>query len=174
MKKSDITKIPDYYDRYISLVEDIEILDAFDKSIEQIQQIDMEQLLLLGDRVYAPEKWTIKQIIQHITDTERIFTERTTRFARQDGVTPQGFDENLFAENAKVDHRTLESLLNEMKAVRLASRAMFEGFDDETIQNSGNNYNTEMSVLAMGYTMIGHQIHHFNIIKERYLPLLQG
>jgi len=114
MKKSDITKIPDYYDRYISLVEDIEIVDAFDKSIEQIQQIDMEQLLLLGDRVYAPEKWTIKQIIQHITDTERIFTERTTRFARQDGVTPQGFDENLFAENAKVDHRTLESLLNEM------------------------------------------------------------
>ncbi len=101
MKKSDITKMPDYYDRYINLVEDIELLDAFDKSIEHIQQIDMEQLLLLGDRVYAPEKWTIKQIIQHITDTERVFTERTTRFARQDGVTPQGFDENLLLKTQK-------------------------------------------------------------------------
>ena len=63
----------------------------------------------------SPEKWTIKQIIQHIIDTERVFTERTTRFARQDGVTPQGFDENLFADNAKVNHRTLESLLKELK-----------------------------------------------------------
>lgn len=107
--------MPGYYDRYINLVDDIEILDAFDQSIQQIDQIDIEQLLQLGDNVYAPEKWTIKQIIQHVIDTERIFTERTTRFARQDGVTPQGFDENLFADNAKVNHRTLESLLKELK-----------------------------------------------------------
>lgn len=111
MKKSNITKMPGYYDRYINLVDDIEILDAFDQSIQQIDQINIDQLLQLGDNVYAPEKWTIKQIIQHIIDTERVFTERTTRFARQDGVTPQGFDENLFADNAKVSHRTLESLL---------------------------------------------------------------
>jgi hypothetical protein len=64
--------------------------------------------------------------------------------------------------------------LKELKSVRIASKAMFEGFDDETIQHSGNNYNTEMSVLAMGFTMVGHQIHHFNIIRERYLPLLQN
>jgi len=173
MKKSNITKMPGYYDRYIHLVDDIEILDAFDQSIQQIDHINIDELLQLEDNVYAPEKWTIKQIIQHIIDTERVFTERTTRFARQDGVTPQGFDENLFADNAKVSHRTLESLLKELKSVRIASKAMFEGFDDETIQHSGNNYNTEMSVLAMGFTMVGHQVHHFNIIRERYLPLLE-
>jgi hypothetical protein len=172
MKRSDIKNMPEYFEKYINQVDDIELDDAFQKNINDLATIDIASLELLGDKTYAPSKWTIRDIFQHIIDTERVMGYRTLRYARRDGVVPQGYDENLFAANANAQHRTLENILEEVKQLHQSTRLMFRSFDNETLNVTGINWNKEMSVLAMGFLITGHLIHHLKIIKEKYLALL--
>lgn len=172
MKKSDINPMPEYFDRYINLVADVELSEAFDDSIRRLNEVDRNLLTKLDGRKYAPDKWTVKDIIQHLTDVERILAYRVLLFARKDGTIPQGFDENLLAINAKADERTIDKLIEELKIVRAATRSLFNSFDDETLLNKGTNWKYEISVLAMGFSIIGHQIHHLKLIEEKYYPLL--
>lgn len=174
MKKSDIKLMPEYFDRYINLVSDVEILQAFDDSLRQLHQLDKVKLENLEGKTYAPDKWTANEILQHVTDWERILSFRALLFARREGSIPQPIDENLLGANTKAGNRTIESLIEELKIVRASTRAMFESFDEETLQNTGKNWNSEISVLAMGFTTIGHQIHHLKIIEEKYFPLIDG
>ena len=97
---------------------------------------------------------------------------RTLRFARRDGVIPQGYDQDLFAANANAGHRALGEILDEFKLLHQATRLMFRSFSNETIQVTGICWNKEMSVLSMGFLITGHFIHHIKAIKEKYLPLL--
>lgn len=173
MKKSDIKPMPEYFDHYINLSDDVELLQAFDKSFEQLENLDIEKLKKLGGKIYAPDKWTVKTIIQHLTDFERILCYRTLLFARKDKNIRQGIDENFIAKTAKADERNIEEIINELKTVRLASRALFANFDEEMLLNTGLNWKYEVSVLAMGFNIVGHQIHHFNIIEDGYFPLLK-
>lgn len=163
--------MPDYFDRYIKLVEDIELSEAFDESIEQLKSLDVNLLKKIGDGKYAPDKWTVKEIFQHFLDWERILSQRALLFARINGSVAQGVDENVLAENTKTHRRTIDDLIEELKIVRLSTKVLFAGFDDEILQNTGTSYKSEMSVLAMGFTIIGHQKHHLKIIEERYFPL---
>jgi len=163
--------MPEYFDRYINLVEDIELSEAFDESIEQLKRLDINLLKKIGDEKYAPDKWTIRNIFQHVVDWERILSQRALLFARINGSVAQGVDENALAENAKTERRTVEDLIEELKIVRLSTKTLFASFDDEILQNTGTSYKSEMSVLAMGFTIIGHQKHHLKIIEERYFPL---
>lgn len=172
MKRSDINPLPEYFDRYINQVADVELLQAFDDSIAVLNHLDIEQLEKLDGKIYAPDKWTCKTIIQHITDFERIFSYRALLFARGDKNTRQGVDENLLAENCRAEARTTADVLAELKAVRLASQALFRSFDEELLRCTGINWKFEVSVAALGFTLLGHQVHHLNIIRERYLPLL--
>jgi hypothetical protein len=105
MKRSDIKLMPEYFSKYILYVEDIELDDAFQNNINTIAGLDVDRLILLGDNVYAPGKWTVKDIFQHLVDTERVMGYRTLRFARRDGVVPQGYDQELFVANADAGHR---------------------------------------------------------------------
>lgn len=114
---------------------------------------------------------TVKEIFQHVIDWERILSQRALLFARINGSVAQGVDENALAENTKTERRTVEDLIEELKIARLSTKALFESFDDELLQNTGTSYKSEMSVLAMGFTIIGHQKHHLNIIEEKYFPL---
>ena len=163
--------MPEYFDRYINLVGDVELLDAFDNSIEQLENLDFKLLEQLDGVTYAPDKWTIKTLFQHVTDFERILCYRALLFARGDANLRQGIDEGLLAETAKADGRTIESLITELKSVRLASRSLFANFDEEMLRRTGMNWKYEVSVLAMGFAIVGHQIHHLDIIRERYFPL---
>jgi len=172
MKKSDIKIMPDYFEKYINQVDDIELDDAFQDNIDQLTTIDIANLQLLGEKTYAPGKWTIRDIFQHIIDTERVMAYRALRYARRDGVVPQGYDENLFAANANAQHRPLADILEELKQLHQSSRLMFRSFDAETLHATGINWKREMSVLAMGFLLTGHLIHHLKIIQEKYLPLL--
>ncbi|WP_018630257.1 DinB family protein [Niabella aurantiaca] len=175
MNKSAIHPMPGYFDRYIDQVpEDLEMVPAIQKSILDIYQLDKEKVANLGDQVYAPGKWTIKQILLHIADTERIFIYRALRFARKDSTPVQPFEEDLFAENSNAGERTLESLLDELVAVRQSTLAFYKNLSDEQLLSVGNTYNTQMSVLAVGFTIVGHQTHHFRIIEDRYFPLLNA
>lgn len=173
MKRSTINPMPNYFDRYINLVPDIDIIDAFNNSIEQIKTIDKKQLTKLDGLRYAPGKWTVKDILQHVIDTERIFAYRALRFARNDNTVLPGYDESSFAMNTTAQERTIDSLLDEMVIVRNSSKKMFENFNETMLLRRGICFNTEMSVLAIGFTLAGHQIHHLRIIEERYLPLIK-
>lgn len=164
--------MPEYYDRYIALVDDLSLNVAFDKYFTQIQNLNLEVLHELGDRTYAPGKWTIREIIQHLVDWERIFSYRCIIFARREGTVPPGHDENILAGNSKANHRKLEEIIEDYLFARRNTQSLFDSFDDESLLTVGKSWNYEMPVLAMGFIMLGHQIHHFNIIRDRYLPIL--
>ena len=172
MKRSQINPMPQYYDHYINLVADIELPDAFDRSIRQLNQLDRDRLTRLDGQRYAPDKWTVKEILQHVIDFERILSYRSLLFARGEGSIPEDIDQHLLARNSLANARTIDSLIEELKVLRLATKALYESFDDRTLLNTGISWKYETSVLAMGFMMIGHQIHHLKVIEERYFPLL--
>ena len=172
MKLSDINPMPEYYDRYIKLVADVELSEALDDSIRQLDEADRSLLARLDGRTYAPGKWTAKDIIQHLADVERIMAYRTLMFARGDGTTPAGFDQDLLVANARANAKTVDELIEDLKTVRAATKSLFGSFDDETLLNTGTNWKYEISVLAMGFTLVGHQIHHLKIIEDKYHPLI--
>lgn len=168
MKKSDIKSMPPYFDRYINQVAEVELAQAFEDSLRQLNELDKNRLEKLGDWRYASDKWTAKEIFQHIIDWERILSYRALLLARREGSTPQSVDENLLAANMNAGKRRIDDLIDELKIVRASTKSMFDGFDNETLQNTGINWKYEISVLAMGFTIIGHQIHHLRIIEEKY------
>jgi len=102
-------------------------------------------------------------------DAERIFCYRALRFARKDTTPLSGFDENNYAANAKTENRKWDELVDELKTVRKASEYMFCSFDEEQLNSTGISSNNSISVLAIGYIVVGHTLHHTNILKERYL-----
>ena len=171
MRKSEIKSMPEYFDRYINLVANIELSRAFDESLERLDLLDRDVLGRLDGKKYAPDKWTAKEILQHIIDWERILSFRTMLIARQEGGTPQSIDENLLGANANAERRTIADLIDELKVARASTKWMFSSFDNKTLQLRGKNWNYEISVLAMGFAMLGHQIHHLKIIEEKYYPL---
>lgn len=130
MKKSDIKNLPPYFDKYINLNEDIALKDAFEKSIRQIDELDLELWDKIGLKVYAENKWSIHKIIQHITDWERIWCYRILLFVRQEGSIPVPHDEEIMGKFGNADVQNLEQLIDELRTVKLATKAMFNSFDD--------------------------------------------
>ncbi|MGK0413247.1 MAG: hypothetical protein ACJA1B_001449 [Polaribacter sp.] len=160
-----------YFEQYIELVSKdeksiIENLVASQKEFDDLlRNLPVEK----HNFSYAEGKWTLKEVIQHIIDTERIFSYRALCFARNDKTSLPGFDENSFVENAAVDLRNFEDLLAEMAVVRAGTILLYKSFSEEALLRIGVGSGNEMSVRALGYLFSGHQIHHLNIVKERYL-----
>ncbi|MEK7724332.1 MAG: DinB family protein [Acidobacteriota bacterium] len=171
MKRTDIKELPEYFERYINLVDDIELSKAFDQSLKQIDDLDIEKLNRIGLKVYEAEKWTINSVIAHLTDWERILAYRALVYARKAGIIPHGMDEQILANNSNADSRKIEEILGELRIVRLSTKTLFDSFNNEILETKGAIWKYEMSVLAMGFNIIGHQVHHFGIIEERYFPL---
>ncbi len=172
MKRSDIDPLPDFFDTYINLVENITIVEALEKHSVFISEENIEILKQLGSKVYAPGKWTIKNIIQHVIDTERVMSYRALRFARRDATPLPGFDEDYFAAHSKADSRTLNDLLEEFSIVRKSSIVLFKSFNDEMLKQTGISSNRTISVLALGFMIAGHQLHHLNVIRKNYYPII--
>lgn len=173
MKRSDINPIPPNFGKYINLVADVELEKAFAESVRQLNEIDKNRLEKLDGKKYAPDKWTVKDILQHLADSERIMSYQALMLARKDGSVLPGYDEKLHVQNANSDSRTVSELIEEILIARAATKSMFDGFDDETLFYKAINWKYEISVLAMGFTILGHQMHHLNIIEDRYYPLLE-
>ena len=173
MTRTDISPMPNFFDRYIKLVdEDAELLPTLAQTADFGQLLPGQTAQDLGDRVYAPGKWTIRDTLQHLIDTERIMAYRALRFARADDVSLPGFDEELFGQTARANQRLLADLYNEYAVQRQANIALFQSFSDEMLHRRGaGNYQT-LSVLAIGFVLAGHVLHHVNIIRERYLSLI--
>ncbi len=172
MKRSHINPMPKFFDRYINLADDIELADALKNSLANLDKLPIDKWMALGDQVYAPGKWTIKDMVQHMIDTERIFAYRALRFARKDTTQLHGFEENDYADAANAGKRDLAELVEELKTVRRSSVYLFSSFDEETQHRMGSTTSTAISVAALGFAIVGHERHHLNILQERYYPLL--
>lgn len=173
MKRSDIKQMPQFFDRYILVADDTDVVAGLEKNaVLYHDEALKEAFTQLGDQVYAPNKWTVKDILQHIIDTERIMSYRALRISRNDATPLPSFDEELFAANTTASNRTIEDLLEEMKIVRQATILLFKNMTDEMLQREGIGSNQRITPLALGFVLIGHPIHHLNVLKERYFPLI--
>ncbi|WGD34598.1 DinB family protein [Olleya sp. YS] len=158
-----------YFKSYIDQAKGIELLPGldseFNKAYQFFNSIPEDKL----DFRYAEGKWSIKEIINHLIDTERIFCYRALRFARQDKTALSGFNENDFVDFSNAKDRTIDSLLDEYKAVRQATITMFKSFTNQSLMYKGIAGAGEVSVRALGFLIIGHEKHHIDVIKQRYL-----
>lgn len=154
---------------YINALENVELLEELEINLHDfirfVQNIPMDKF----DYRYAEGKWTIKEIIQHIMDTERIFAYRALRISRNDKTPLPGFEENDYAMNTNANGRSLQELLTEFSAVRHSNLLMFKSFSEDQLTRMGIVSEHSISVRAIGFLIIGHLKHHQKVFQERYL-----
>ena len=158
-----------YFENYTSQVIEKDIISAFsnqEKILNNFLDLVTEEKSTCA---YAEGKWTLKEMLQHIIDTERIFAYRALAIARKETATLPGFDENLYADNSNANSRTWDNLTQEIKAVRNSTKILFESFTEEMLQNNGNFSSSNGSANTLGFIIVGHVYHHIKIAKERYL-----
>lgn len=173
MKKSDLNPMPEYFDRYINLCDDVSLTDAFQTSINEVNSFPVKDWEKIGNKVYAPGKWTIKDILQHIIDTERIFSYRALAFSRGEPAQLPSFDEDVYAAAANATGRDLNEIIAELRTLRESTRMLFNSFSDEMLLKKGMGFKGEYSVASIGFCMPGHQRWHLKVIEEKYMPLLK-
>jgi hypothetical protein len=164
-----INEYADFYKSYIQVLEDVELIEELEiclhEFIKFVQNIPMDKF----DYRYEVGKWTIKEIIQHLIDSERVFSYRALRISRNDKTPLPGFNENDYVDNSNGNDRNLQGLLTELAVVRQATLSLFNSFSQEQLTKVGIASNNEVSVRAIGFIIIGHQKHHQKIFAERYL-----
>lgn len=167
--RPDLTEIPAYYHKYVALVQGDDLLTALESDrkamTEFIAKIPSDKLLY----AYAEGKWTIAQVLTHITDSERMFTYRAMRFSRNDQTPLPGGDEDLHAKYADADKRTFADIADEFDAVRNSTIHLYRHLTDEMLDRFGTANNLRITPRAIGWVTAGHSTHHRNIITERYL-----
>lgn len=158
-----------FYSNYITALGEVDLRGILKSSLKDLihtlKNLPEEKLTYR----YAEGKWTIKELIQHITDAERILSYRALRFSRNDTTDLPGFDEDLYVDNSNGNERSIEDLLKEFKLVRKATLSLFKSFSVEMLKKTGTINGEDMSVRALGFIIAGHQTHHLKIIKEKYL-----
>jgi uncharacterized damage-inducible protein DinB len=170
--KSDQLPVHEYssfFKGYIQALENVHLIEELEISLHDfikfVQNIPMDKF----EYSYAEGKWTIKEIIQHIIDTERILSYRALRFSRKDSTPLAGFNENDYVAFSNAKDRNLQDLLSELSSVRQATLALYKSFSQEQLKGIGTASDQEISVRALGFVIIGHQKHHQKVFQERYL-----
>ncbi len=170
--KPDLKQIPSFYRPYIEALEDKDLMGLLSESLVRFDDLTSGIAEGEGDFRYDHGKWTIKQVVQHLIDGERVFTYRALRFARGDKTDLPGFDQDDYAANCEADRRTLSGLIAEFKNLRKTTIDFFQSLSDEQLRFIGTANQYEFSVNSIGYITVGHLVHHLNILEERYLPKL--
>ncbi|MDW3191815.1 MAG: DinB family protein [Cytophagales bacterium] len=171
MKNQEVKKDPAFLAYVLELNEGHTLEEALQISLEQINQLDIDQLNRIGLKTYAKDKWTIHQILQHLIDWERIWCFRAVLFARGEGTIPESHDQEIMGANSNANELSIEQLINELRAVRQSSILMFQSFKEKILEMNCVFFEYEMPLYTIGLTIAAHQIHHFNVIRERYMPL---
>lgn len=161
-----------YYEKYISLVPGNDIAGALESQRVQTIQLFAGRSEREGNFRYAADKWTVKEVLGHMTDTERIFTYRALRIARGDKTPLPGFEQDDFVRNGGFGERPLASLADEFAQVRGASLALFKSFAQDAWMRRGTASDKEVSVRALAYMTAGHELHHRQILEERYFSAI--
>jgi hypothetical protein len=167
--RPEATEHNPYYAKYIALVTEADAIQALESQI-----VDALALLRTipeskGDHRYGPDKWTIREVLGHLIDGERVFAYRALRFARNDRTELPGFDENTYVPAGGFGRRTLADLAAEWELVRRSNLAMFSGLDAEAWRRQGTANGNGISVRALAYIIAGHGRHHVALLRERYL-----
>lgn len=157
-----------FYDTYVSKVVEDELVQAMHSSLEELREILISIPVEKADHAYESGKWTVKQLLQHVIDAERVFSYRAVCIARGEQHGLPSFDENSYASLAEVDHRQLKDMKEELLALRSSVYLMFKGFTPDMLSRTGVASGSAVSANALGYIIIGHARHHFNILRERY------
>lgn len=164
-------RIPPFYKRYLSLVVNAPLITHF---LEENGKAMYHYAASWDDEMtnyrYAPDKWSAREVIQHLIDAERIFSYRALRFARKDQTELPGYDENAYAATYKEDQRPFGDLLEDMRLVRAATIHLFNGFTAVQLRRSGTASGAVMTVKTLGEVIAGHELHHRKILMERYFP----
>lgn len=170
--RPDTTEYQPYYDRYVSLVPEGDILrvlaEQFEETTRLLNSIPESQ----GVVRYAPDKWSIKQLVGHLIDCERIFAYRALRFARNDKTPLSGFEQDDYVSNASFDDCRLTDLASEFSAVRQSTIFLFEHLDAKAWLRRGLANDSEASVRALAHIIAGHELHHREILRTRYLSMM--
>lgn len=157
-----------YAARYVDLVGNEPILEILSNLKESTFKFFMDLDVNKANYAYAEGKWTIKQVLGHMADTERIFAYRALAFSHE-SITLPGFNQDVYMENATFNSRTLEDIANEFKTIRETSLYLFRPMTEAQSTQKGIANGNPFSVRAYAYMMAGHEMHHINILKERYL-----
>jgi len=157
-----------YYDRYISLIPGSDILGTLESQRRQMMLLLSGRDESDGDSRYAPGKWTVKQVLGHICDTERIFAYRALRFARGDRTPIEGFEQDDYVSNGPFAQRPLAELIEDYIAVRRATLTLLRNLDEAAWTRRGIANKNEVSVRALAYIIAGHELHHRRILEEKY------
>jgi DinB family protein len=172
MKRPEATEYAEFYANYVSKVSGTDLLRILESERLQMLQLFAGRTERDGNFSYAPGKWTVKEILGHITDTERIFTYRALRIGRGDKTPLPGFEQDDFVRNGGFAKRTIADLSEEFAVVRSASLALFRSFDEAAWSKRGVASQKEVTARALGFITAGHQIHHRMILEERYFPAI--
>ncbi len=168
--RPDPSEFADFYADYIALVPDGDVVHTLERQADELAGLLGRLPDARGDFAYAPGKWTLKEVVGHITDAERVFSYRALRIARADPTPLPGFDEKKWVPNSGALARTLADLVGEFKAVRAATVALFRHLPPDAPLRRGTANNREVSVRALAWIAAGHALHHQRLIRERYLP----
>jgi hypothetical protein len=158
----------EYYQQYIDLVKDDNILKVLTEQNKETQNILNSFPKNRGDFKYAEGKWTVKEIVGHLMDVERVFAYRALSIARGEKKSLPGFDQDEYVKNGLFNQRTLSDLIYEFRLLRECNILLFKGLEKSIWQNRGLANDNEVTVLALMYMIAGHEKHHLNILRERY------
>jgi len=165
----NLETVPTFYKGYVKLVEHPDIIQALRisgyRTMELIHSIPEAK----EDLRYAEGKWSVREVLCHMMDAERIFSYRALRFARNDRTPLPGFDEQAYAQHLNVSGRAMAQLGEEMQHLRTSTVDLFQSFSEEMLKRKGIASNNELSVGALGIIIAGHETHHCKVIRERYL-----
>lgn len=168
------TEYLSYYSRYINLVPEGDILTTLLRQNEATMALLRGLSESQGGFRYAPGKWSIKELVAHVSDAERIFADRALRFARADETPLPGFEENDYVRNGSFDRFQLVDIVTGFENVRRSTVSLFRLMTKEATTRRGKANNAEISVRALAWVIAGHEIHHLNVLRTRYLEGVQA
>lgn len=169
MNRPEKTEYGEFYDRYISLVPGDDIISELSAQPTELQDIFISMPEEKGSYAYADGKWTVKEVLSHMIDGERIFSYRALRISRGDETPIEGFDQDDYIEHSHANERSLADLLEEFNLLRRANLLVVNYLSDDDWKRMGTASDHPVSVRALAYIMAGHVTHHLNILRERYL-----
>ena len=167
--RPDLTRVPAYYHNYINQAVGEDLNQILQEQAVSFRKFLDELPPSKRDHRYAEGKWSIKELLQHIVDAERVFSYRALCIARKDTTPLPSFDENHYQDNAKTENRDWDDLVEEFSVTRHSTVILFRSFDEEQLEATGTASNASNYVRAFGFIIAGHVAHHLKIIRERYL-----
>lgn len=167
--RPEVNEYASYYERYVNAVPEGDLLHTLDfqvtETINLLKNLTEDQAHFR----YAPEKWTIKEVIGHITDTERIMYYRLLCIARGEKAMMPGYDDQEYVKNGYFNRFSVQELLEQLSIVRQNTLILLKNLDEEAMLRRGNANGTEVTARAIAYIIAGHELHHRTLIKDRYM-----